>query len=156
MFGASRPKFKAITNNGRAFLYRLSFPFRYHSIKFHLIVNDDVGEPHIHPWQFTTFLLLGAYKEMVSGRQVRHLPLSLVRYGVNKRHKVKLYRVLGFKIPCLTVGVYSKKIQPWCERKELCDLCAPTGRCIYKEYWKAEDKKYKDRSNLATEKLIDP
>ena len=135
MFGASRPKFKAITNNGRTFLYRISLPFRTCSIKFHFIVDDDVGDPHIHPWRFTTFLLLGAYKEIVGSQEIRHAPFSLIRYDIDKRHKVVLYRLFGYKIPCLTIGIYTKKIQPWCEREHLCDLCAPIGHCIDKEYW---------------------
>lgn len=140
MLGIGRPKFKIITNDRKPFLFRMSVPFRRFSIKFHLIVNDDAGEPHVHPWRFTTFLLAGSYKEIVHGREVRHLPFSVVRYDIDKRHKVVLYRVFGFKIPCLTVGVYSKKVQPWCERTSLCDLCAPIGHCIDKEFWEGESK----------------
>src|ERR1700722_2050732 len=53
-------KFKTIVKRGRVFLHRLSIPFRRGSIKLHLILNDDYGDPHIHPWEFWSFLLLGA------------------------------------------------------------------------------------------------
>jgi hypothetical protein len=129
------PKFKTITKQGRVFLFRLSIPSWTGSLKVHLIVNDDVGDPHIHPWTFTSFLAIGAYKELVDGAEVRHLPFAFVKTDRLKRHKVILYRVLGIKLPCLTIGKYSTKIQPWCEAKELCDLCKPHGACLDKEYW---------------------
>ncbi|WP_157073593.1 hypothetical protein [Sphingomonas soli] len=130
------PKFKIITKQGKVFLYRLSIPLWRGSLKIHLIVNDDVGDPHIHPWEFSTFLLLGAYKEWVDSAIVRHWPFALVRYGRAKRHKVILYRLFGVKLPCLTVGRYSEKVQPWCQQTQLCDLCAPHGECLDKIYWR--------------------
>lgn len=150
MFGMGKPKFKTITNKGKTFLYRFSIPFARHSIKFHLIVDDDVGEPHLHPWSFTSFLLLGAYKEIVHDRELRHLPFSLVRYDLRKRHKVVLYRIFGYRIPCVTVGIYSKKAQPWCDRNELCDLCGPLGYCIDKEFWQVKEDKLKTGHNAST------
>jgi hypothetical protein len=135
--GGRRPKFKTIVKRGKVFLHRLSLPFRDGSIKVHLILNDDVGDPHIHPWEFTSFLLLGAYREEVGNQTTNHWPLSVVRTPRNKRHRVILYRLFGFKVPCLTIGRYGPKIQEWCEQAELCDFCKPHGKCLDKEYWKS-------------------
>lgn len=136
----SLPKFKIITQNGRVFLIRLSFAVPNGSIKFHLILNDDEGEPHIHPWEFTSFMLLGAYRELVNGKVHNHRPLSLVRNNRHKEHKVMLYRLFGLKLPCLTVGKYTDKIQPWCRTKALCDRCRSFGYCLDKEYWENRTK----------------
>lgn len=56
-------KFKIIRQGKRIFIFRLSINFRKGSLKFHLIWNDDVGLPHSHPWHYSSFLFLGAYKE---------------------------------------------------------------------------------------------
>jgi hypothetical protein len=129
-------KFKTIVKRGKVFLHRLSIPFRDGSIKIHLIRNDDVGAPHIHPWEFSSFLFLGAYREQLDDQIINHLPFSVVRTPKTKRHRVILYRLFGFKLPCITIGRYSPKIQEWCEQTELCDHCKPHGTCLDKEYWK--------------------
>ncbi len=134
------PKYKIIKKKGKVFLHRLSLPIPNGSIKFHLILNDDVDEAHIHPWKFTSLLLLGAYKEEVNGRVVKHLPFSIVRNGLDRRHKVLLYRLFGKPIPCFTVGHYSKKLQRWCEHTQLCDGCKPLGQCQDKVYWAEQEK----------------
>jgi len=130
------PKFKIITQDGRVFLFRLSFPLSDGSMKLHLIVNDDSGPEHRHPWRFSSFLLFGAYKEQVDNKVVNHWPLSLVHYEIAKEHKVILYRLFGFKLPCLTVGRYTEKVQPWCRAKSLCDRCKPLGVCVDATFWK--------------------
>jgi len=139
-----KPKYKVITKRGKVFLHRLSFPIPGGSIKFHLILNDDVDEPHIHPWEFTSFLAIGAYKELVDGSIIRHLPFSIVRNDKYRRHKVFLYRFFGIPLPCVTIGIYSKKIQPWCEHKQLCDGCKPHGHCRDQEYWRNINPTRKD------------
>jgi hypothetical protein len=132
-----RLRFKIIRKRGRVFLYRISYgTANGGSIKTHLIVNDDLDGAHKHPWNFTSFTLLGAYKEEVDGRIEAHRPLSFVRRHANERHKVVLYRLLGHPLPCLTVGRYSPKIEPWCEHINLCDFCKPTGECADKAYWR--------------------
>jgi hypothetical protein len=129
------PKFKIITQQGRVFLFRFSFPFSGGSIKLHLIVNDDSGPEHRHPWRFSSFLLFGAYREQVDGKIVNHWPLRLVQYELTKEHKVILYRFFGIKLPCLTVGRYTEKVQPWCRAKSLCDRCKPLGVCVDAKFW---------------------
>ena len=128
-------KFKTIKRNGKVFLYRVSIPLKKSSIKIHLLLRDDTDEPHRHPWSFKSFLLLGAYKEIVDGKLHKHWPFTLINRNVNEYHQVILYRFLGLRIPCLTVGKYTKKIQPWCERKTLCDNCQKIGYCVDKKYW---------------------
>lgn len=129
-------KFKRITQDEDVFLYRVSLKFRQGtSWKLHIIVGDDKGEPHQHPWNFTSFLLLGAYKELVEEKMIRRWPFQIVKNECTEKHKVLLYRLLGYKIPCVTVGKYSEKIQPWCERSKLCDMCKSFGYCLDKKYW---------------------
>ncbi len=128
-------KFKIIRRNGKIFLFRLSFPTKKGSIKVHLILSDDTDHPHKHPWSFKSLLLLGSYKEIVNGKLYKHLPFTLVNRKETDYHQVILYRLFGFRLPCLTVGKYTKKIQPWCERKTLCDNCQKLGYCADKAYW---------------------
>lgn len=91
------------------------------SFVIHPIVNDDVDKAHRHPWNFT----------------VAHRPLTLIRRRADRRHRVLLHKLFGYPIPCLTVGRYSPKLQPWCEHRTLCDFCAPVGECSDKAYWKS-------------------
>ncbi len=133
-------KYKLITKGGATFLHRFSFKVGDGSYKIHIILNDDVDDPHVHPWEFISFLAVGAYKEIVDGKLIRHLPFSFVRYDRTKRHKVLLYRAFGLRIPCITIGRYSAKVQPWCEHQKLCDGCKPLGYCADKRYW--EQKLY--------------
>lgn len=135
------PKYKIIKKKGKIFLHRLSLPTPKGSIKIHLILNDDLEYAHIHPWKFTSLLLVGAYKEEVNGKIVKHWPLSIVRNDLDRRHKVLLYRLFGIPIPCLTIGIYSKKLQRWCEHKQLCDGCKPHGQCLDKAYWINEENR---------------
>ena len=128
-------KFKVIKQRGRVFLIRLSLPAKKGSFKIHIIVNDDQDGAHKHPWNFSSFLLFGAYKEVVDGKLIKHLPFTLVKRSCTEKHKVLLYRIFGMKIPSVTVGLYSKKIQPWCEKEKLCDHCKSIGTCMDKTHW---------------------
>ncbi|OXM49670.1 hypothetical protein [Amycolatopsis alba] len=133
-----RVQLKVIRKRGKIFLYRLSWRTRDGgSFKIHLIVQDDVDRAHRHPWNFTSFALLGAYKETVDDVTVAHRPLTLIRRRADQRHRVLLYRLFGYPLPCLTVGRYSPKLQPWCEHRALCDFCAPVGECSDKAFWKS-------------------
>ncbi|MFL6127251.1 hypothetical protein [Actinophytocola sp.] len=131
-----RLRFKVIRKKGKVFLYRLSWRMGDGgSIKVHLIVNDDLDGAHKHPWNFTSLSLLGAYMEEVDGVGVAHWPLTLVRRRASECHRVVLYKIFGHPIPCLTVGRYSPKLQPWCEHRDLCDFCTPSGECADDVYW---------------------
>ena len=134
-------KFKIITRGGRIFLIRISIPTTRGSIKVHLILSDDKENPHMHPWNYVSFLLLGAYKEIVDGKLKKHLPFTVVRRRANERHQVILYRLFGVGLPCLSIGVYSRKLQRWCERETLCDHCQGVGRCLDKVYWDTISKR---------------
>jgi hypothetical protein len=131
--------FKRITKQGKIFLYRFSQRTNDGgSIKLHLIVRDDLDGAHRHPWSFSSLLLIGAYWEEVDGVVEYHKPLQIVRRSASQKHKVMLYRFLGLPLPCLTVGRYSKKTAPWCERTaNLCDMCQVSGSCVDKQYWEA-------------------
>lgn len=133
-------KLKFIRRNGKLFLIRLSIPIKNGSIKVHLLLNDDTEDPHKHPWNFNSLLFLGAYKEIVNGKLYRHLPFTIVRRKNYERHQVILYRLGGMKIPCITIGKYSKKLEPWCEKKTLCNVCEKHGYCLDKAYWEQLQK----------------
>lgn len=121
--------FKNIKNNGKTFLYRLSCKYKKGSIKVHLIMDDDIST-HTHPWNFTSIILFGGYKE------TSYLPpidawcfekkvygwLSINKKQMNTEHIVKLRRIFGIKIPTLTIGIYG-------EKKQLCSLCKKLGYC---------------------------
>jgi hypothetical protein len=128
-------KFKVIKQKGKIFLIRFSIPMKSGSLKTHVILNDDQDGAHKHPWDFSSFLLFGAYKEIVDGKLIKHFPFTMVKRLCTENHKVILYRVLGIRIPCVTIGFYSKKIQPWCEKEKLCDHCETLGACMDKTYW---------------------
>ena len=114
-----RIKSKTIKSGGKSFLKRLSFYKKDgSSIKLHLILDDDKDEPHDHPWDFSSIILFGGYYE------------GDVKYGVgdlniklhNTKHKIRLRRFLGFKVPTITLGIYSAK-------KQLCSFCKDLGYC---------------------------
>jgi hypothetical protein len=112
-------KFKVIRSGGKLFLCRLSlYKDDGSSFKFHLILNDDGDEPHSHPWDFTSIILFGGYYE----ENVKYGFLDLNVKLYHQKHKIRLRRLFGFKVPTLTMGWYS-------EKKELCSLCKDLGYC---------------------------
>lgn len=133
-------KIKFVKHNRRTFLIRFSFPLRIGSFKVHLILDDDQGGEHTHPWDFKSFLFLGAYKEHINGRIIKHLPFEIVRRNCKESHTVELYKILGFKLPCVTMGYYSEKKEPWCKRK-MCENCESLGYCMDKKYWETRKNK---------------
>jgi len=128
-----RFKFKSIKNTqGTTFLYRLSVYFKNGSLKFHLITGDDSPEYHTHPWDFTSFVLFGGYWEY--SKYTWRLQNDTIRVrsvgmgGFNKKnhteeHRVELFKVFGLKIPTITIGWYSNKLQ-------LCSFCKEAGHCL--------------------------
>jgi len=132
-------KFKTIKSGGNSFIKRLSVYLKNYSIKVHLILDDDKDEPHTHPWDFKSLLLI-PYKEFVvwntPGPELYSNPLKWSYYGMtthwrmfdivnrkhNEKHAVSLYRIWGKKIPALTIGIYSKKLQ-------LCSFCKELSYC---------------------------
>ncbi len=120
-------RFKTIRSGGNSFIKRMSVYFKKGSLKVHLFLDDDKDEPHSHPWNFTSLILFGGYDEYV---ETDNKDLAVKSYGFlsrNKKqyfqkHKVKLKRIFGIKIPCLTIGWYSQK-------KQLCSFCAELGYC---------------------------
>lgn len=126
-----RLKAKTIKSGGNSFIKRLSIYFHNYSIKVHLILDDDKDEPHTHPWDFKSLLLV-PYKEVIFSSvditdnklitTLKHNPLTIVKRLHNERHRVRLYRIFRLKIPALTIGIYSKKIQ-------LCSFCKDLGYC---------------------------
>lgn len=134
-------KYKTIKPNGNSsFIKRLTFYLKNGSIKIHLILSDDEDAPHTHPWNFTSFLII-PYKERIyekfDGIEKRmavrlnlYYPLSINKKECNIYHKTQLYRIFGIKIPALTIGWYSNKIQ-------LCSFCQDLGYC--KEQKKVEN-----------------
>ena len=114
-------KFKKIMSDGLPFLRRLSVYHKKGSIKFHLMTNDDKCQPHTHPWDYVSFLIL-PYREWLDGIQLYHSPFSLLRRQTNQRHRITLYRFMGIKIPAFTIGNYGNK-------KQLCSFCQALGYC---------------------------
>ena len=114
-------KFKQIKDMGLPFLSRVSLYTQNGSVKIHFMVNDDKSEPHTHPWDFKSFLII-PYMENLDGEKHRHRPFKLLNRKMNQRHRITLYRFMGIKIPALTVGFYSKK-------KQLCSFCKDLGYC---------------------------
>jgi hypothetical protein len=128
-------KLKVIKQSGQIFLIRLSLPIKNGSIKIHVLLNSDIGYAHKHPWNFTSILVFGAYKEILDGKLLKHGLFSKIKRKASERHKVILYKIFGASIPCITIGKYSKKIQPWCEHQNLCEHCTTLGYCMDKKYW---------------------
>lgn len=118
-------KFKNIKNNGRTFLLRLGMKCGNGSLKVHIILDDDV-RPHSHPWDFTSLILFGGYREAIKvGDNVLFQNfgwLSLNRKRRDVMHQISLRRVMGRKVPVITIGYYG-------EKKELCSLCKELGYC---------------------------
>jgi len=116
-------KRKTIFSQGKPFIKRLSVYLQdKSSFKLHLILNDDLDEPHTHPWDFTSLILFGGYTEESNGQKKKY---GFLRKNVklhHASHKITLFRVLGFKIPTITIGKYSKKLQ-------LCSFCQQLGYC---------------------------
>ena len=108
---------------GKTFLRRTSFKFKDgSSLKVHLIVNDDLDkDEHTHPWDFKSFLLI-PYKEIINGKVVKRRAFQVIEKLHTETHKVVLYRILGIKIPAITFGKYSEKLQ-------LCSFCKDLGYC---------------------------
>ncbi len=111
-----------IQGNGRLFIKRLSFYLKKGSLKIHLIVNDDCDEAHSHPWDFKSFILFGGYKEECEGSINKYRIFSVNRKLHHQKHKTSLFRFFGFKVPAVTIGFYSKKLQ-------LCSFCQELGYC---------------------------
>lgn len=118
-------KTKKICNNDKPFLRRLSIYFGKKSLKFHWITDDDV-KAHTHPWDFTSLILFGGYKEF----NTTVIPLykefgwlDLNEKKADEYHRVELRRFFGIKVPTLTVGWYG-------EKKQLCSLCKEAGYCL--------------------------
>lgn len=120
-------KTKTICNNDKPFLRRLTIYLKKDSLKFHWITDDDVT-PHTHPWDFKSLILFGGYNEAFTDNktypEVKTFGmLSINRKTADELHLVTLRRVLGFKIPALTVGIYG-------EKKQLCSPCKEAGYCL--------------------------
>jgi hypothetical protein len=136
-----RLKFKRIrSNQGNVFINRLTFYLKKGSIKLHLITGDDSEVYHTHPWDFTSFILFGGYKEYYRGVESERFrgratvngkwnQLRIFRtFSINKKlhhqqHRVELFKLFGITIPALTIGIYSEKLQ-------LCSFCKEAGRCL--------------------------
>ena len=115
-------KFKKIYSQGKLFLIRIAFYRPWGSWKFHIILNDDADEPHSHPWDFTSFILFGGYKEECDGNIKNYRTFSLNKKCYHEKHKTKLFRLFGRKIPAITIGKYGKK-------QTLCSFCQSIGIC---------------------------
>lgn len=123
-------KTKTINTQGKIpFLRRLSVYLKSgKSIKLHLIIHDDLDEPHDHPWDFKSLLLI-PYKEILYKKDTqypqffKHFPFTIVKRNMSDKHITYLYRIFGMKIPAVTIGLYSKK-------KQLCSFCREKGYCI--------------------------
>jgi len=105
-------KFKKIIAKENNFIYRFNLYLKKGSIKLHLICSDDTREPHNHPWDFKSLILFGGYKEFnEKGVQTNFRFLSVNKKDTSVFHRLELYKLLGIKIPCLTIGRYSEKKQ---------------------------------------------
>lgn len=125
---------KKIYQEGKLYLLRFSFPIKTGTIKVHIIFQDDKEEPHTHPWNFISFLII-PYKELIVRKiefmgdvemqfysKYKHYPFKILERDKNQLHKVSLYRILGIKIPAITIGKYGHKTQ-------LCSFCKELGYC---------------------------
>lgn len=118
-------KYKTIISKGKLFIVRLSFYLKdKSSYKLHLILDDDYDEPHSHPWNFKSIILFGGYYE--DDKKYSMFKTNTKLY--HEKHKIKLFRFLGFKIPTITLGKYSPKI-------ELCSFCKEIGYCKSNKKW---------------------
>ncbi len=110
-----------MAQGGKVFLCRFSVYFPKGSLKLHLILKDDSGAPHSHPWTFWSLLLI-PYAEYVEGVMLDHVWLEVVHRRAEQFHSVRLYRIFGVRIPALTIGWYGQKVR-------LCSLCTELGYC---------------------------
>lgn len=120
-------KTKKIISGGKVFLRRLSIYLKKGSLKIHIIQNDDMDEHHSHPWDFESFILFGGYVEETIDDFGNKRTEDFRIGDINKKkhyekHKTKLHRFLGIKIPAVTIGYYSDKL-------ELCSFCKSLGYC---------------------------
>jgi len=115
-----RVKLKTIHTAGRIpFLKRLSLYLKDgSSIKLHLILHDDLDEPHSHPWDFSSLILFGGYKE----GDVKYSIGDINMKKHYQTHQIKLLRFMGFRVPTLTIGIYTEKLT-------LCSFCQDLGYC---------------------------
>lgn len=122
-------KTKTIRPDGKTpFLRRLSVNYKGKSLKIHWITASDNDEPHTHPWNFKSFLII-PYKEELHYKDgngligsINHPIFKVVNRTMYQLHKTKLYKVFGFEIPALTIGLYG-------EKKQLCSFCQSIGYC---------------------------
>lgn len=124
-----RIKCKTIKLNGNSsFLRRLSIYFKNGSIKIHLITRSDKDEPHTHPWDFKSLLIIPYKEQVFLGKDSKlhlnfnHKSFKVVKREANDRHRTKLYKMFGIEIPALTIGWYGHK-------KQLCSFCSTLGYC---------------------------
>lgn len=114
---------KLIRSGSKRFIFRASLRQRIGSYKLHVIMNDDTGEPHSHPWDFSSLIIFGGYTEILEdGSKKRFGMFSVNRKDRRVKHLIRLHRVCGFKIPAITIGWYGPKL-------ELCSLCKELGYC---------------------------
>jgi len=121
---------KKIYQEGKLYLLRFSWPIKSGTIKLHIIFQSDNEEPHTHPWNFKSLLLI-PYKEEIyiqndkisAFKEIkRYIPFTLVSRDKDDIHRVKLYKILGMTIPAITIGKYGHKVQ-------LCSFCQSLGYC---------------------------
>ena len=112
-------KYKIVYSKDKPFIKRFALYNKDgSSYKLHLILNDDLDEPHDHPWDFSSLILFGGYYEDNTLYSVGDIN---IKYHYQK-HKIRLRRLFGIKIPTITFGIYSKKLQ-------LCSFCKELGYC---------------------------
>jgi hypothetical protein len=121
-------KLKIIRRDNMIFIIRITLYIFNGSLKCHIILRDDPEKPHSHPWNFTSWLFLGAYREILytpkkqmdvlyrdkyDVEHISHWPFTLISRECNQLHKIQLYKVFGRCIPCITIGYYTDKVQEW-------------------------------------------
>jgi hypothetical protein len=128
-------KLKIIRRDNKIFIIRITLYIISGSLKCHIILRDDPEKPHSHPWNFTSWLFLGAYREILytpmgqfTGRfqgiftglddkhvieYIDHHPFKVIKRTCTELHKIELYRVFGRCIQCNTLGYYTDKKQSW-------------------------------------------
>ena len=117
-----RFQYKTIRTQGKVFIRRFALYNKDgSSYKLHLILNDDLDEPHDHPWDFSSLILFGGYYEGDTLYGAGDVNIKLH----HQKHKTRLRTFLGFKVPTITFGVYTAKLQ-------LCSFCREAGHCLSK------------------------
>ena len=79
---------------------------------FHSFSDIDHGDPHDHPWAFTSFIVAGGYVEEVFDRDgtshfVEHLPGESFRVEANHIHRV----VALPRGECTTIAIPGPEVQ---------------------------------------------